>query len=105
MRRAAENKVVLVTRRTRLEELVARFNTAAQARFYVERRGADFADYLAEHERYQAAKVEAAAALGRYARVQAVDWAYLPSFMFGPEDVIVALGRDRGGANTMKYLH
>jgi len=104
MRRAAENKVVLVTRRTRLEELVARFNTAAQAKFYVERRGTDFADYLAEHERYQAAKVEAAAALGRHARVQSVDWAYLPNFMFGPEDVVVALGRDGVVANTMKYL-
>lgn len=104
MRPATESKLVLVTRRTRLEELVARFNTAAQARFYVERRGIDFADYLAEHERYRAAQTAAAAALGALGRVQAVDWRYLPSFVFGAGDVVIALGRDGLVANTMKYL-
>ena len=42
---AGERKVVLVTRRTRLEELVARHHTVAQARFYIEHLGADFSDY------------------------------------------------------------
>ena len=51
---ASERKVVLVTRRTRLEELVARFNTMTQARFYVEHLGADFSDYEREHEVYHA---------------------------------------------------
>ena len=41
-----ENKIVLVIRRTRLADLVARFNTVQQARFYVEHLGADFSDYL-----------------------------------------------------------
>jgi len=41
MNRLTENKIVLVTRPTRLGELIARFNTAAQARFYVEHLGAD----------------------------------------------------------------
>ncbi len=42
---ALERKVVLVTRRTRLEELLLRFVTLEQARFYVEHLGADFHDY------------------------------------------------------------
>ncbi len=33
MRRLTENKIVLVTRPTRLAELIARFNTASQERF------------------------------------------------------------------------
>ena len=38
-------KIVVVTRRTRLEELVARFNTLPQARFYIEHMGLDFSEY------------------------------------------------------------
>ena len=50
-------KVVLVTRRTRLEDLIAKFLTADQARFYVEHLGADFSDYEREHAAYQAARL------------------------------------------------
>ena len=38
-------KIVVVTRQTRMQELVARFNTKAQARFYLSHSGADFEDY------------------------------------------------------------
>lgn len=51
-----ERKVVLVTRRTRLEELVVRHHSLAQAKFYIEHLGADFADYQREHEAYEAAR-------------------------------------------------
>ena len=49
---ATDRKVVLVTRQTRLEELVARHHTLSQARFYLEHLGADFTDYLRESEAY-----------------------------------------------------
>lgn len=38
------NKVVLVTRKTRLAELVYKYNTMEQARFYIEHMGVDFSD-------------------------------------------------------------
>jgi NAD kinase len=99
-----ERKLVLVTRRTRLEELVARHHTAAQARFYVEHLGADFGDYQREHERYAAAKAAALEALERHGRYQVIDRGFLPNFLFGPQDVVLALGQDGLVANTMKYL-
>lgn len=52
MSTTGERKVVLVTRRTRLEELVARYHTLAQAKFYIEHLGADFSDYLRENAAY-----------------------------------------------------
>ena len=55
MNRLTDNKIILVTRPTRLAELVQRFNTVAQAKFYVEHLGADFSDYLAEDETYSLA--------------------------------------------------
>jgi hypothetical protein len=37
--------------------------------------------------------------------VQLVQRQFLPNFVFGPEDVVVALGQDGLVANTLKYLH
>jgi hypothetical protein len=45
-----ERRIVLVTRRTRLQELVARHNTIEQARFHAEHLGMDFGDFLAEDQ-------------------------------------------------------
>ena len=47
MDRLTENKLVLITRRTRLDDLISRFNTIDQAKFYVEHLGADFSQISA----------------------------------------------------------
>src|SRR5258706_1803722 len=105
MNRLTENKIVLVTRPTRVAELVARFNTVSQARFYIEHQGADFKDYLREDETYHHALVQAQASLALVGRVQTVDRAFLPTFVFGPDDTVVTLGQDGLVANTLKYLN
>ena len=99
-----ENKIVLITRRTRLDELVARFNTVSQARFYVEHLGADFSDYLKEHETYLAAVAQAESILKEQGRLQTLDRSFLTNFMFGKSDTVVAIGQDGLVANTLKYL-
>ncbi|CAJ0688088.1 diacylglycerol kinase catalytic domain-containing protein [Ralstonia mannitolilytica] len=97
-------KVVLVTRRTRLEELVARHHTLAQAKFYLEHLGADFSDYLAENAAYARSLEITVRALQAWGRYQVVDRSYLPNFIFAPDDMVVALGQDGLVANSMKYL-
>ncbi len=104
MSAAAERKVVLVTRHTRLDELLARHHTLAQARFYIEHLGADFSDYLRENAAYAESLRVAVEALQAWGRYQLVDRAYLPNFVFGADDIVVALGQDGLVANTMKYL-
>ncbi len=104
MERSTENKIVLVTRRTRLEELIQRFNTEGQARFYVEHLGADFSDYQLEHRQYREAVAAASQLLARHARVQTLDRAFVPNFVFGPQDTVVVLGQDGLVANVLKYL-
>jgi hypothetical protein len=37
-------------------------------------------------------------------RVQPLDRGFLPSFLFGPHDLVIALGQDGLVANTLKYL-
>jgi NAD kinase len=105
MNRLTDSKIVLVTRPTRLAEVVTRFNTVSQARFYIEHQGADFSDYLREDEAYRRAFRATQAALAEFGRVHPIDRKFLPNFVFAPEDTIVALGQDGLVANTLKYLH
>jgi NAD kinase len=105
MNRLTDNKIILVTRPTRLAELVIRYNTVSQARFYLEHQGSDFSDYLREDETYHHALREAQTALARVGRVQIVDRGFLPNFVFAPEDFVITLGQDGLVANTLKYLN
>ncbi len=98
------SKIILIRRKTRLQELVARYNTVLQAKFYVEHMGADFGEYIEEDSRYKEALLQAQTALDPAGIVQVVDREFVPNFLFGQEDIVVALGQDGLVANTMKYL-
>ena len=97
-------KIVLVTRKTRLDGLVERFNTLAQARFYIEHAGGDFAAYVAEHDAYQRSLEVARRAVETGLKVQVMDRALVPTYLFAAGDLIVTLGQDGLVANTAKYV-
>lgn len=97
------DKLVVVTRRSRLEELVDRFNTAGQARFYLERAGGDFLQYQTEHDAYRRAVDVLRRALDLGLPRQWLDRALVPTYMFGPGDVVITLGQDGLVANVAKY--
>lgn len=98
------NKVVIVTRKTRLHDLICKYNTMEQAKFYIEHMGADFSDYIREDKRYQEAVEEVVEVSEKYARVQRIDRDFLPNMMFGEKDIVIAVGQDGLVANTLKYL-
>lgn len=104
MKRITENKIVLVWRNTRLDGLIKRFNTLSQAKFYVEHLGAEFSDYLDEHEKYYKVLEEAKQSLSGMGRIHVLDREYLPNFIFADNDIVVAVGQDGLVANTLKYL-
>lgn len=84
--------------------MTARFNTEDQARFYVEHLGADFSDYQIEDRVYKQVIRDAENLLSRHGRVQVVDRSFMPNFIFGPMDTVVAIGQDGLVANVLKYL-
>ncbi len=104
MERLTENKIILVKRKTRLEELISRYNTIEQAKFYVEHMGIDFSDYIYENKQYQSSVFQTYKQLETFGRVQVVDREYIPNFIFGDDDIVVAIGQDGLVANTLKYL-
>lgn len=97
-------KLVIVTRKTRLDGLVERFNTRAQAKFYIEHAGGDFGDYEREHETYQRALEVVRRAVPDGLKVQLMDRGFVPTYVFAKQDLVVTLGQDGLVANTAKYV-
>ncbi|MFE8070134.1 hypothetical protein QQM79_03665 [Marinobacteraceae bacterium S3BR75-40.1] len=100
----AEVRFVLVYRKTRLQELVERFNTWPQAQFYLEHNNVDVQDYLREHDHYQQQLQTSERALKALGPVQILERAYLPSYQFSQRDIVVVIGQDGLVANCLKYL-
>ena len=99
-----DRKLILVTQPTRLEELICRYNTEGQVKFYLEHHGADYADYRREYDAYHAAVQTVRQAMESLGRVQTLERRFVSRFLFGPEDLVVCVGRDGLIANVMKYL-
>jgi NAD kinase len=97
-------KIVLVTRKTRLEELVERFNTKAQARFYIEHSGGNFELYEREHETYYSALATLRQELQGMSKLHVIERSFLPNFLFADNDLVVTIGIDGLVVNTAKYL-
>ena len=97
-------KIVLVTRKTRLAELVERFNTRSQTRFYLEHAGQDFEDYAREDDTYRRALDAMHKHLAFGLPVQQVDRALVPTFLFTGKELVVTVGQDGLVANVAKYV-
>jgi NAD kinase len=95
---------ILVIGKTRLEQLIERFNTRAQARFYIEHSGGNFSDYEQEHETFHRSLNSVVETISRFSKHKVIDRKFLPNFLFGNNDLIVALGQDGLVANTAKYV-
>jgi len=94
---------IIVKNKTRLESLIERFNTKAQARFYIERLGGNFEDYEVEHETFHSSLLSLQTQLSKLIKNKTVERVYLPSFIFSEKNLIVVIGQDGLVANTAKY--
>lgn len=104
MKRYSERRIRLVVRKTRLEELISRYNTTEQAKFSIESRGGDFLDIAQEHAQYGIARRDCASMLDQFGRLEIIQREYLPNYLFGDDDLVVCLGQDGLVANCLKYL-
>lgn len=104
MSRYSERRIRLVTRKTRLDDLIARHNTVDQARFAIQSRGGNFADIESEHNQFFQVKSQVQKLLDAHGRLELIAREYVPNYVFGPDDVVVCLGQDGLVANVLKYL-
>ncbi len=97
-------RIVVVTRKTALEELVYRLNSREQARFYLEQNGVSFHEYEQADQQYNRALETLRQHLPRTLKHQFIDRDFLPTYQFDERDLVVTLGPDGLVINTAKYL-
>lgn len=98
-------RAVLVYRRTEVDELLARHGTRQQAGFFLASRGRGLDEVDDRHQAQHMAIAAVTAAIPLDWRRGQLERTDLSRFVFGPEDVIVAVGQDGLVANIAKYLN
>ncbi len=98
-------RVVILTRQSEYDSLLAEHGTRGQVDFFLKTRGQTVADIESAHVK-QIAAVETAK------RMVPAEWSMaqlsrsdLDRFLFGPNDIVVAIGQDGLVANLAKYLN
>ena len=104
MPRTHYENVIIVTRKTELDDLVVRFNTKAQAKFYLEQAGQSFETIQVAHDKHQAVLSQVRKAVPNTIKSQTIDRELVPRFMFGDDDLVITVGQDGLVSNTAKYL-
>lgn len=102
---ASVEKIVVVTRKTPLQELVYRLNSKSQARFYLKQNNISFFEYERADEQYQQALQVVKRQVPRQIKTQFLDRDLLPTYQFGEHDLVVTLGQDGLVINVAKYLN
>ena len=97
-------RVMLVTRPTDLELLVAEHGTREQARFLTRDRPGWFEEAVRRDELQRLAVADVLNGIPVDWRRGRLDRSDLATFAFAPEDVVVAVGQDGLVANVAKYL-
>lgn len=97
-------RVVVVTRRTEYDEMLARHGTRGQAAFFLSSRGRDIAELEERHHLTRRAVEAAAGAIPVDWRRGSVERSDVSQFLFAPDDVVVVVGQDGLVANVAKYL-
>ncbi len=100
------DKLVIVTKKTWLEELTERFNTKDQAKFYIEQnigRGT-FDYYESVHQQYHESLELLKELIPANYRFQIIEREFLPNFLFNRTDLVITIGIDGLVINTAKYL-
>ncbi|GAK98692.1 NAD(+)/NADH kinase [Nonlabens ulvanivorans] len=94
---------IIVKSKTRLESLIERFNTKAQAKFYIESLGSDFEEYEIEDAIFKNSLNSLQTQLSKFIKNKTIDRQFVSSYIFSNKNIIIVIGQDGLVANTAKY--
>jgi NAD kinase len=115
--------VVIVRSKTRLEQLTEKFNTKAQAKFYIQQNVTNvlqkkskvavkkeeveksFNEYEEEHNSLYSSLGSIHKSLSKKIKYKEIDRTFLSNFIFTEKDLVVVIGQDGLVANTAKYVN
>lgn len=94
---------IIIRDKTRLEQLIERFNSKAQAEFYIEKSGGDFEFFEQEHDTFYNSLNHTKEVVSKFFKTKEVHRSFLPTYIFTPQDLVIVIGQDGLVANTAKY--
>ena len=97
-------RVIIIKDKTRLEQLIERFNSKAQAKFYIERAEGDFEYYEVENETFYRSLHKVQEKISERMKYKVIYRSFLPTYLFTEKDLVVVIGQDGLVANTAKYV-
>jgi NAD kinase len=97
-------RVIVVTRETEYQMLLARHATRGQVEFFLRDRGQSIEEVERRHQQHQTTIQSVMSAIPKDWRRNLLMRGELDRFLFEPEDLIIAVGQDGLVANTAKYL-
>lgn len=97
-------RVIIIRDKTRLEQLIERFNSKAQAKFYIERSEGDFGYYELENDTFYKSLSKIQETISKHLKYKVINRSFLPTYIFTEKDLIVVVGQDGLVANTAKYV-
>ena len=98
--------VIIIRDKTRLEQLIERFNSKAQAKFYIESSGGDFDFFELEHNVFYKSfsKIKKSIFIATL-KLKVINRSFLTTYIFTEKDLVVVIGQDGLVANTAKYVN
>ena len=122
------DNIIIVRSKTRLEQLTERFNTQAQAEFYItqsksafrakkaasksknmkiapHKYDSDFSLYEVEHRTFNNSFKKLQKSVEKKLKYKVIYQDFLPSYIFSKNDIIIVIGQDGLVANTAKYAN
>lgn len=96
---------IIITSETRVEQLKQKFNTKAQAKFYIERSGSKYEEYEEEDSQFRRSLDRIINVISSKLKYKLVERKYVTNFLFSENDLIVVVGQDGLVANTAKYVN
>ncbi|WP_299524624.1 sugar kinase [Winogradskyella sp.] len=98
-------QVIIIRDKTRLEQLIERFNSKAQAKFYIERSEGDFEYYEIENDTFYQSLNKIQKTISKRLKYKVIDRSFLPTYIFTEQDLVLVIGQDGLVANTAKYVN
>lgn len=98
-------RTIIIRDKTRLEQLIERFNSKAQAKFYIERSEGDFEYYEVENNTFYESLNKVQETISKRLKYKVIDRSFLPTYIFTEQDLVVVIGQDGLVANTAKYVN
>ena len=98
-------RVVVITRETEYESLLAHHATRGQAEFFLSSRKQSIDEVEERHQRFEHALHQVMSVIPAEWRRNGIRRDELDRFLFEPDDLLIAVGQDGLVANVAKYLN